>query len=54
MASRIEKEPLGTRWIGDWVGSRDCLEDMEKLQFLTLPGFELPLLGRPARRQLLY
>jgi hypothetical protein len=27
------------------------LDDMEKRKFLTLPGFELRPIGRPARRQ---
>jgi hypothetical protein len=30
-----------THWIGGWVDLRAGLEDMEKLKFLTLPGFEL-------------
>jgi hypothetical protein len=39
----------GTHWIGDWVGARVRLDNMEKRQFLTLPGLELRPLGRPAR-----
>jgi hypothetical protein len=30
------------------------LDDVEKRKFLTLPGLELRLLGRPARSQSLY
>jgi hypothetical protein len=37
---------LGTHWIGGWVDSRAGLDDVEK--FLTLPGLELRLHGRPA------
>jgi hypothetical protein len=40
--------PLG------WVGPRTGLEDMEKRQFLTLPGLELRCLGRPGCSQSLY
>jgi hypothetical protein len=40
------KCPPGTHWIGDWVGARSGLDDVEKRKFLTLPGLELQLLGR--------
>jgi hypothetical protein len=33
---------------------RACLDDVEKIQFLILPGLELRPLGRPARSQSLY
>jgi hypothetical protein len=36
------------------VGPRAGLDDVEKSKFLTLPGLELRLLGRPARSQSLY
>jgi hypothetical protein len=36
----------GTHWIGDTVDPRTGLDDMEKLEFLTLPGLELRPLGR--------
>jgi hypothetical protein len=36
------------------VDPRAGLDDMEKKKFLTLPGLELRLLGRPARSQSLY
>jgi hypothetical protein len=43
-----ERAP-GTHWIGVWVDLRAGLDDLEKRKFLTLPGLELRLLGRPAR-----
>jgi hypothetical protein len=43
-----ERAP-GTHWTGGWVGPSAGLYDLEKRKFLTLPGFELRLLGRPAR-----
>jgi hypothetical protein len=39
----------GTHWIGGWVDLRVCLDDFEKREFFTLPGFELRPLSRPAR-----
>jgi hypothetical protein len=48
------EKAAGTRWIGGWVGPRAGPGDMEKLQFFTLPGLELRLLGRPARSQSLH
>jgi hypothetical protein len=36
------------------VGSRTCLDDVEKRKFLTLPGLKLRTLGRSARSQSLY
>jgi hypothetical protein len=36
------------------VDPRAGLDDVEKRKFLTLPGLELPPLGRPARSQSLY
>jgi hypothetical protein len=47
-----ERAP-GTHWIGGWVGPRAGLDD-EKRKFLTLPGLEPRILGRPARSQSLY
>jgi hypothetical protein len=44
----------GIPWIGGWVGSGARLDDVEKWKFLTLPGLELRLLGRPARSQSIY
>jgi hypothetical protein len=41
----------GTHWIGDWVGPRTGLDDVEKRKFLTLPVLELRPLCRPVRRQ---
>jgi hypothetical protein len=36
------------------VGPGDSLDDVDERKFLTLPGFELRPLGRPARSQSLY
>jgi hypothetical protein len=36
------------------VDPRAGLDEMEKKQFLALPGLELRILGRPARSQSLY
>jgi hypothetical protein len=44
----------GTHWIGGWVGPRAGVDGVEKRKFLTVPGFELRPLGRPARSQALY
>jgi hypothetical protein len=49
-----EEKPPSTHWIGDWMGSRTCLVDVEKRKFLTIPALELRPLGRPARSQSLY
>jgi hypothetical protein len=43
-----------THWIGDWVGPRAGLNDVEKRKFVTLPGLELRPLGRAAHSQSLY
>jgi hypothetical protein len=48
-ASRFCRFTPGTYWIGGWVGPGAGLDDVEKRKFLTLPGLELRLLGRPAR-----
>jgi hypothetical protein len=40
--------------VGGWVGPRTGLDNVEKREFLTLPGLELRPLGRPGRSQLLY
>jgi hypothetical protein len=45
---------LGMHWIGNWMGTRAGLDDMEKGKFLTLLGLELQNLGSPARNQSLY
>jgi hypothetical protein len=47
-----EKAP-GTHWIGSWVDPRAGL-DVEKREFLTLPGLEPRTLDRSARSQSLY
>jgi hypothetical protein len=43
-----ERAP-GTHWTGGWVDLRAGLDDLEKRKFLTPPGLELRLLGRPTR-----
>jgi hypothetical protein len=43
-----------THRVGDWVGPRTGLEDVEKRKFLILPRLELRNLGRPAHSQSLY
>jgi hypothetical protein len=48
------KRASGTHWLGDWVGPRAGIDDVEKRKCLTLPGLELRPLGRPARSQSLY
>jgi hypothetical protein len=45
---------LGTHWIGGLVDPRAGLDDVQKRNFLTLPGFELQPFGRPTRSQSLY
>jgi hypothetical protein len=49
----VERAP-GTHWIGGWVDPIAGLDDVKKRKFLTLTGFELRPLGRPARSQSLY
>jgi hypothetical protein len=41
----------GTHWIRSLVDPRGGLDDVEKREFLTLPGLQLRPLGRPARSQ---
>jgi hypothetical protein len=43
-----------THWRGGWVDPRAGLDHIEERKLLTLPGFELRLLSRPACRQSLY
>jgi hypothetical protein len=51
--SPAERAP-GTHWIGSFVDPRAGVDDMEECKFLTLPGLELRLLGRPVNSQSLY
>jgi hypothetical protein len=44
----------GVHWRGGWVDTQVGLDDLEKRKLLTLPGFELRSLGRPALSQSLY
>jgi hypothetical protein len=39
----------GTHWIGGWVDPSAGLDNVKR-KFLTLPGLELRLLGRPAEK----
>jgi hypothetical protein len=48
-----ERSP-GINSIGGWIGPIAGLGDLEKRKFLTLPGFELRPLRRPARSQSLH
>jgi hypothetical protein len=48
----VERDP-GTHWIGNWVDPIAGLNDVEKLQFLTLPELKLRSFGRPAYRYLI-
>jgi hypothetical protein len=43
-----EKAP-GAYWIGGWGDPLACLDDLEKIKFLTLLRLELQPLSRPAR-----
>jgi hypothetical protein len=51
-----EKNGSATNWTRVWAGPSARLDDMEKLQFMTLLGLELALgpLSRPTRSQSLY
>jgi hypothetical protein len=50
----LQERTPGTRWIGNRVGPRAGLDDVEKRKFLTLLGLELWPLGHPACRKSLY
>jgi hypothetical protein len=43
-----------THWIGGWVDTRAGLVNVEKREFLTLPGLEPRPIGHPPRSQSLY
>jgi hypothetical protein len=49
--SRSDRFTPGNHWIGDWVGLRAGLDDVEKRKVLTLSGLEL---SRPSRSQSRY
>jgi hypothetical protein len=53
VALSLGKSP-STHGIGGWVGPRTALDNVETIKFLTLPGLELRLLGRPSSSQTLY
>jgi hypothetical protein len=40
-----------SNWMGGWVDSRACLDDVEKKKFLILPGLELRLLCCPWKKK---
>jgi hypothetical protein len=44
-ASRPGPSIPGTHWIGVWMGLIAGLDDVEKREFLTLPGLELQSFG---------
>jgi hypothetical protein len=48
-----ERDP-GTHWIGGLVDSRAGLKEVEKREFLILPGLEIRPLGHPTPRKSLY
>jgi hypothetical protein len=50
----LEERASSTYWIGGRVGPTAGPDDVENIKFLTLLGFELRPLGRPARSQSLY
>jgi hypothetical protein len=49
-----EERASGTHWIGGWVDTRAGLDDLEKINFLILPGLDLRPLSRAARSQSKY
>jgi hypothetical protein len=48
-----ERAP-GTHWLGDWVGPRTGLDDVEERKSSSLLGLKLLPLGRPAFSQSLH
>jgi hypothetical protein len=50
----LKERITGTHWIGEWVDPRTGLNNVERRKFLTPPGLELRILGRPTHRQSLY
>jgi hypothetical protein len=53
LASRLGRFTLGkrapgTNWIGDWMGPRTGLDDVERRKILPLLGLEIRPLGRLA------
>jgi hypothetical protein len=52
--SRPGRFTPGTHWIGGWVDPRAGLDDLEKRQFLTLPGLEIRPFRYEVRSQSLY
>jgi hypothetical protein len=54
VSGQLHSPAYGTHWIGGWVDPRAGLDDVEKRKFMTLPGFQLRPLGRPARSHSVY
>jgi hypothetical protein len=50
----LGKRAPGTRCIGDWLGPKTDLDDVEMRKILPLPGPELRSLGRPSHSQPIY
>jgi hypothetical protein len=48
-----ERDPIN-HWIGDWVGPRTGLDDVEKRKLLTVPGLEFRPIYRLTHSQSLY
>jgi hypothetical protein len=48
-----ERAP-STHWMGDFVGPRADLDDIEEWNFSALSGLQIRLLGRSARNQSLH
>jgi hypothetical protein len=44
-----EERALHNHWIGDRVGPRTSLDDVERRKILPLPGIELRPLGHPGK-----
>jgi hypothetical protein len=44
-ASRLGRFTADGLWIGGCVGSRDCVDDVERRKILLLPGLQLQPLG---------
>jgi hypothetical protein len=48
-ALTLGKKASDTHWTGGYVDTRVSLDDVEKRNFLIIPGLELQPVGRPAR-----
>jgi hypothetical protein len=52
VALSATKFPPCAHWIGGWVGPRTGMDDVERTEKSTLPGFELRSLGRSVRSRI--